>query len=268
MKLSVGRGSRGVGTIGGLSQGFLSGSWIGVGLDISHFSVFSSTMCWLSIGEALLLSLTRLSLSLQTSVMFTSQGQCDDSISVSLPQIPCLSCVCKLGPSLIVISSRHGGPSQSQPEQRTGKARPGLVGPELGVLAGGSQWGGCVRVLRYHSPRTRRWEAAEKGTRHRPNHIKIWLRINQGTHRRGRAGGERGGGQDRTHPCGDLTTVCYWYLVWSLCHNTTLHSLISFLSQGAQSRQLDNKSGLSWAEKPEGPWWGEDPGVQPAPSQL
>ena len=141
MKLSVGRGSRGVGTIGGVSQGFLSGSWIGVGLDISHFSVFSSTMCWLSMGEALLLSLTRLSLSLRTSVMFTSQRQCecDDSISVSLPQIPCLSCVCKLGPSLIVISSRHRAPSQSQPSHSTGKARPSLIGPELGVLTGGSQ---------------------------------------------------------------------------------------------------------------------------------
>ena len=139
MKLSVGRGSRGVGTIGGVSQGFLSGSWIGVGLDISHFSVFSSTLCGLSRGEALLLSLTRLSLSLQTSVMFTSQAPCDDSISVSVPQIPCLSCVCKLGPSLIVISSRHRAPSQSQPSHSTGKARPGLIGPELGVLTGGSQ---------------------------------------------------------------------------------------------------------------------------------
>ena len=33
----------------------------------------------------------------------------DDGISVSQPQIPCLSTVCKLGPSLIVISPRTGG---------------------------------------------------------------------------------------------------------------------------------------------------------------
>ena len=141
MKLSVGSGSNGVGTIGGVSQGFLSGS-CGVGLDISHFS--GSILSGMSGGEALLLSLTRLSLSLQTSVMFTSQGQCDDSISVSLPQIPCLSCVCKLGTSLIVISSRHRGPSQSQPEARFGKARRALIGPERGVLTGSDLSGGCV----------------------------------------------------------------------------------------------------------------------------
>ena len=208
-------------------------------------------MCWLSIGEALLLSLTRLSLSLQTSVMFTSQGQCDDSISVSLPQIPCLSCVCKLGPSLIVISSRHGGPSQSQPEQRTGKARPGLVGPELGVLAGGSQWGGCVRVLRYHSPRTRRWEAAEKGTRHRPNHIKIWLRINQGTHRRGRAGGERGGGQDG---CDGRQNPPMWWPppcvidIWSGLSATTQHSTLWSLSSLKEPSLDSLTTSQVWAE--------------------
>ena len=141
MKLSVGSGSNGVGTIGGVSQGFLSGS-CGVGLDISHFS--GSILSGMSGGEALLLSLTRLSLSLQTSVMFTSQAPCDDSISVSVPQIPCLSCVCKLGTSLIVISSRHRGPSQSQPEARFGKARRALIGPERGVLTGSDLSGGCV----------------------------------------------------------------------------------------------------------------------------
>ena len=261
VKLSVGRGSRGVGTIGGVSQGFLSGSWIGVGLDISHFSLFSSTLFWLSRGEALLLSLTRLSLSLQTSVMFTSQGlcECDDSISVSLPQIPCLSCVCKLGPSLIVISSRHRAPSQSQPSHSTGKARRSLIGPELGVLTGGSQWGGCVQVLRYHSPSTRRWEAGEKGTRHRPNHIKIWLRINQGTHRRGR-GTDQGETRERmstqTEAARQNPPMWRQLTVIDICHNRTLHSWS--LSSLKERRVVSSLDSLTTTQlRSQVAWWAE-----------
>ena len=70
MKFKVGRGRRGVGSMGDI-HGFLSGS-CGVGLDISHFSGFSSSLS-MSGDPGLVESLTRLSVSLHNSAIFSTE---------------------------------------------------------------------------------------------------------------------------------------------------------------------------------------------------
>ena len=135
-----------------------------------------------------------------------SHSVIDDSISLSQPQIPCLSCVCKLRSELILISPRPNDTIQSDERSAHSKARRALIGPNHPKDGRINQWERRVTVWRYHCPTTHAMRDWEKGSRNlaysglayksSPNHVKSDYALIRVEMMSDRPGGRPGPGLD------------------------------------------------------------------------